>query len=56
MEFDVTRLVREALGRDKMLSLRIFAPKRKRGKGYVQYGSREGDVEARPQLLITTAP
>ncbi len=56
VEFDVTRLVREALGRDKMLSLRIFAPKRKRGKGYVQYGSREGDVEARPQLLITTAP
>lgn len=56
VEFDVTRPVREALARDKMLSLRIFAPNRKRGKGYVQYGAREGEAEARPQLLITTEP
>jgi hypothetical protein len=56
VEFEVTRWVRESLTRDKMLSLCIFAPKRKRGKGYVQYGSREGDADARPQLLITTVP
>jgi hypothetical protein len=56
VEIDVTRLVQDALAGDKMLSLRIFAPKRKRGKGYVQYGAREGEAEARPQLLLTTVP
>jgi hypothetical protein len=55
VEFDVTRLVGDALAGDRMLSLRIFAPKRKRGRAYVQYGSREGDAEARPQLILTPA-
>jgi hypothetical protein len=56
IEFDVSRLVQEALAGDKMLSLRIFAPRRKRGNSEVQYGSRKGDAESRPQLLITTVP
>jgi ferric-dicitrate binding protein FerR (iron transport regulator) len=56
-EFDVTGPVRAALAGDKkLLSLRVFASKRKRGSAYVQYGSREGEVESRPQLLITTVP
>ena len=55
IEFDVTQQVREALAADKRLALRIFAPKRKRGSAYVQYGSREGDPNLRPQLLITLA-
>jgi hypothetical protein len=55
VEIDVTRFVQDALAGDKKLSLRLFAPKYKRGGSYVEYGSREGDPEARPQLLVTTA-
>jgi hypothetical protein len=56
VEFDVTRFVQDALTGDKRLSLRIFAPKRKRGSSFVEYGSRKGDVESRPQLLVTVVP
>jgi hypothetical protein len=56
VEFDVTRLVQEALAGSKKLSLRLFAPNYQRGKSFVQYGSRRGDAEARPQLLLTTVP
>jgi hypothetical protein len=56
VEFDVTRLVQESLAGDKKLSIRIFAPSYKRGKAYVEYGSRKGEPETRPQLLITTLP
>jgi hypothetical protein len=56
VEFDVTPYVQEALAADKCLSLCLFAPRRERGSSYAQYGSREGDPEARPQLLITTVP
>jgi hypothetical protein len=56
VELDVTPMVREALAGDKMLSLRIFAPHYRRGKCYVEYGSRKGDAESRPQLLVTTVP
>jgi len=55
VEIDVTEQVREALGGDRRLALRIFAPKRKRGSAYVQYGSREGDPAARPQLILKAA-
>ena len=51
----MTRLVREALAGDQQLSLRLFAPAFQRGSSYVEYGSREGDPEARPQLLIRPA-
>jgi hypothetical protein len=56
VEFDVTELVREALARDRQLSLRIFAPNYERGKSFVQYGSRKGSPDSRPQLLVTTVP
>jgi hypothetical protein len=56
VELDVTQYVKEAMAGDKMLSLRLFAPNYERGKSFVQYGSRRGDAESRPQLLITTAP
>jgi ferric-dicitrate binding protein FerR (iron transport regulator) len=56
VEFDVTLLVRAALAGDKRLSLRIFAPAYQRGSAFVQYGSRRGDAEARPQLLLTIEP
>jgi hypothetical protein len=56
VDLDVTRLVQVALNGDKKLSLRIFAPERKRGSSYAQFGSRRGGAEARPQLLITTEP
>jgi hypothetical protein len=56
VEFDVTRLVGEALAGDKKLSLRLFAPRFERGKSFVQYGSRKGDAASRPQLLVTTVP
>jgi hypothetical protein len=56
VEFDVTRFVQEALAGDRMLSLRVFAPQMRRGNSVVVYGSRRGDVEARPQLLVTVAP
>jgi hypothetical protein len=56
VEFDVTPLVRAALAEDKRLSLRIFAPEYLRGSAFVQYGSRRGDAEARPQLLLTIDP
>jgi hypothetical protein len=56
VEFDVTAWVRAALAGDKRLSLRIFAPDRKRGSAWVQYGSRRGDPESRPQLLLTIGP
>jgi hypothetical protein len=56
VEFDVTGLVREALAGDRLLSLRIFAPHFKRGKGYVEYGSRKGEAASRPQLVVTMAP
>ncbi len=56
VEFDVTRLVQAALAGDKKLSLRIFAPVRKRGSSFVEYGSRRGEAEARPQLLVTCVP
>jgi hypothetical protein len=56
VEFDVTRFVREALAGDKMLSLRLFAPEMIRGNSVVVYGSRKGDAESRPQLLVTTEP
>jgi hypothetical protein len=55
IEFDVTQQVREALATDKRLALRIFSPKRKRGSAYVQYGSREGSPDLRPELIITPA-
>jgi hypothetical protein len=55
IELDVTQQVREALMTDSRLTLRIFAPKRKRGSAYVQYGSREGSPDLRPQLIITPA-
>jgi ferric-dicitrate binding protein FerR (iron transport regulator) len=56
VEFDVTRFVQEALAGDRMLSLRIFAPQMRRGNSIVVYGSRRGDAEARPQLLVTVVP
>jgi hyaluronate lyase len=56
VEFDVTRLVQEALAGTKKLSLRLFAPRYQRGKRWVQYGSRKGDPQARPQLLLSTVP
>lgn len=55
VDIDVTQKVREALTTDRRLTLRIFAPKRKRGSAYVQYGSREGSPDLRPQLIITPA-
>jgi hypothetical protein len=54
VEVDVTRRVQEALAGDKKLSLRIFAPNYKRGNSDVEYGSRKGEAETRPQLLIMT--
>jgi hypothetical protein len=56
VEFDVTRLAQEALAGDRKLSLRIFAPERKRGGAWVQYGSRKGAAASRPQLLLTVDP
>jgi hypothetical protein len=56
VDLDVTQLVREALSGDNRLSLRIFAPEWRRGKSYVEYGSRRGDAESRPRLFITTLP
>ena len=56
VEFDVTSLVQDALTRDKLLSLRIFAPVMIRGNSFVQYGSRKGGYEARPELRLVTAP
>jgi hypothetical protein len=56
VEFDVTRFVREALAGDKKLSLRIFAPNFERRKSFVEYGSRKGEAQRRPQLLVTTLP
>jgi hypothetical protein len=56
VELDVTRLVQTALAGDRKLSLRLFAPERKRGSSYAQFGSRRGEAETRPQLLITTEP
>jgi hypothetical protein len=56
VEFDVTALVQAALAGEKRLSLRIFAPDYQRGSAYVQYGSRRGDAESRPQLLLTIVP
>jgi hypothetical protein len=55
IQLDVTQQVREALMTDSRLALRIFAPIRKRGSAYVQYGSREGSPELRPQLIVTPA-
>jgi hypothetical protein len=56
VEFDVTRLVQEAMAGDKQLSLRIFAPQMKRGNSYVQYGSRKGGFDARPELRLVIMP
>jgi hypothetical protein len=56
VEFDVTPLVQAALSGDRLLSLRIYAPERKRGSHYVEYGSRRSEAASRPQLLITTVP
>jgi hypothetical protein len=56
VEFDVTRLVQAALEGDRKLSLRLFAPERKRGSAFVQYGSRRAEPESRPQLLVTLIP
>jgi hypothetical protein len=56
VEFDVTGLVQAALAGDKRFSLRIFAPDYKRGSAFVEYGSRRGSAESRPQLLLTVAP
>jgi hypothetical protein len=56
VEFDVTGPVRAALAGDKKLSLRVFAPVRKRGASFVEYGSRRGEAAARPRLLLTTVP
>jgi ferric-dicitrate binding protein FerR (iron transport regulator) len=56
VDLDVTRFVQEALAGDKKLSLRVFAPEFKRYKNFVEYGSRKGEAETRPQLLITTLP
>jgi hypothetical protein len=56
VEFDVTRQVHEALAADRRLSLCLFAPQLKRGNSLVQYGSRKGEAESRPQLLVTIEP
>jgi hypothetical protein len=56
VEFDVTGLVQDALMRDKLLSLRLFAPEVTRGNSFVQYGSRKGGYEARPELRLVMAP
>jgi hypothetical protein len=55
VEFDVTPYVQDALAGDKRLSLRIFAPQVTRGNSYVQYGSRKGGFEARPELSLIMA-
>jgi len=49
---DYTWLVQQALAGDKKLTLRIFAPNFKRGNSDVEDGSRKGEAEMRPQLLI----
>ncbi len=56
VEFDVTAPVQDALAGERRLSLRLFAPQLKRGNSFVQYGSRRGAPDARPQLLITLEP
>jgi hypothetical protein len=56
VEFDVTPLVQAALAGDRRLSLRIFAPEYRRGSAFVQYGSRRGEADARPQLLLSLEP
>src|SRR5207245_865827 len=56
VEFDVTGPVRQALAGDKVLSICLFAPELRRRNSHVEYGSRRGDTETRPQLLVTTAP
>jgi hypothetical protein len=56
VELDVTQPVQKALAGDKKLSLRIFAPEYLRGKSFVQYGSRKGNAETRPQLFVTLMP
>jgi hypothetical protein len=56
VDLDVTPFVREALAGDKNLSLRLFAPNYERRKSFVQYGSRKGEAETRPQLFLTTVP
>jgi len=56
VEVDVTPLVQTALAGDKKLSLRLFAPDRKRGSSFAQFGSRRGEAESRPQLLVTLVP
>jgi hyaluronate lyase len=56
VEFDVSSAVHDALAADKRLTLRLFAPQLRRGNSFVQYGSRRGPADARPQLLITFAP
>ncbi len=56
VELDVTSLVRAALAGDRKLSLRLFAPERRRGSAFVQFGSRCGEAGSRPQLVVTMAP
>lgn len=56
VEIDVTPYAQSALVGDRKLSLRLYAPERVRQRSHVQYGSRKGDADSRPQLLITTFP
>lgn len=56
VEFDVTGLVQAALAGDRKLSLRLFAPERKRGSAFAEFGSRRGDSESRPQLIVSMEP
>jgi hypothetical protein len=54
VELDVTPFIHEALAGDKKLSIRIYAPHFERRKSYVEYGSRKGEAERRPQLILLT--
>jgi hypothetical protein len=56
VEFDVTGPAQDALAGEKRLVLRLFAPQLKRGNSFVQYGSRRGAPDARPQLLLAIEP
>ncbi|MHC4914831.1 MAG: CBM96 family carbohydrate-binding protein [Planctomycetota bacterium] len=56
VEIDVTGLVKAALAAGERLSLRLGPTDRPAVQSRIEYHSREGSIEYRPQLVIDTRP
>ena len=56
LDLNVTKEVREAAGKDGLLTLQLSSARDVGGQGIASYTTKEGTSSKRPQLVLTTAP